>query len=459
MKKILMFVFVLALLPAVFALSVNVKNLNNDAVLIKGLTNPATYNLQVTNNGPANDLTFYTFFGEGLTPKSAVSFLASETKNITVLVYPRNDLALSGQTVFSYFIQGNDKTEVEEKLLVNIIGLGDAISVSSSNINPDSKIVNLYIQNKVNYNLSNLNLQVSSPFFKINKEISLAPYETKEITVALDKADFSKLTAGYYTLNAKVSSQNVTADVVGKVEFAKQDSLASTKDNYGFIVNTQIITKTNNGNTVQDSETTVKKNIVSRLFTTFSPEPDFVQREGTTVYYSWTSTLSPGDSEKITIKTNWLIPFLVVILLVLVIYFARKYSTQKLLLRKRVSFVRAKGGEFALRVSIIAEAREYLEDIRIIDRLPPLVKIYERFGGELPNKISKDKKTLEWDFDNLDVGERRVMTYVVYSKVGVLGKFALPGTIGYFKKDGKDKQTSSNKAYFLAEQRDRKNLE
>ena len=454
-----MFIFVLALLPAVFALNVNVKNLNNDAVMIKGLSSPAIYNIQVTNNGSANDLSFYTFFGEGLSPKQAIPFSAGQTKNMTLLVYPRNDLSLSGNTIFSYFIQGNDKTEVEEKLLVNIIGLKDAVSVSSSNINPDSKVATLYVQNKVNYNFSNLEVKSSSPFFSVDKVISLGPYQTKEIPVTLNKDGFSKLTAGYYTLNSKISSENVSADLTGKVEFAKQSSLDSNKESYGFIVNTQIITKTNNGNTIQDSETTVKKNIFSRLFTTFSPEPDVVQREGGVVYYSWTSSISPGDSEKITIKTNWFIPFLIVLLLVFIVYFAKKYSSQRLVLRKRVSFVRAKGGEFALKVSIVAEAREYLENVRVIDRLPPLVKIYERFSGEFPDKISKDKKRLEWDFDSLEEGEKRMMTYVVYSKVGVLGKFALPGTIAYFKKDGKEKQATSNRAYFLAEQKDRKSLE
>jgi len=88
-----------------------------------------------------------------------------------------------------------------------------------------------------------------------------------------------------------------------------------------------------------------------------------------------------------------------------------------------------------------------------LDKLPPLVKIYEKFTGEYPVRMDKTKKKIEWDFDHLEAGERRVLSYIIYSKVGILGKFALPETIAMFEKDGKLKQASSNKAYFLSRQR------
>jgi hypothetical protein len=122
-------------------------------------------------------------------------------------------------------------------------------------------------------------------------------------------------------------------------------------------------------------------------------------------------------------------------------------------LRKRVSFVKAKGGEFALKVTLIAEAKQFVEKVRIVDRLPPLVKMYERFGMEEPSKIDKVRKTIEWDFDHLEAGEKRVMSYIIYSKVGILGRFALPSATAIFQKDNKIKDVSSNRAFFLAEAR------
>ena len=118
-----------------------------------------------------------------------------------------------------------------------------------------------------------------------------------------------------------------------------------------------------------------------------------------------------------------------------------------------MSFVRAKGGEFALKVSIIVHAKKYIEKVNIIDRLPSLVKLYERFGKEIPSKVEEDKRRIEWEFEKLEAGEIRVISYIIYSKVGIIGKFALPTTTAIYQRDGKIKNTQSNMAFFMAEQK------
>ena len=45
------------------------------------------------------------------------------------------------------------------------------------------------------------------------------------------------------------------------------------------------------------------------------------------------------------------------------------------------------------------------------------------------------------------------MTYIIYSKVGVMGKFALPETRGIYEKDGKIHETESNRTFFVSEPR------
>jgi hypothetical protein len=56
-------------------------------------------------------------------------------------------------------------------------------------------------------------------------------------------------------------------------------------------------------------------------------------------------------------------------------------------------------------------------------------------------------------------GERRVFSYIIYSKIGVLGKFALPQATAVYERDGKVKETHSNQAFFMLEPRTRKDLE
>ena len=81
-------------------------------------------------------------------------------------------------------------------------------------------------------------------------------------------------------------------------------------------------------------------------------------------------------------------------------------------------------------------------------------KMLQPFGPACENySISDDnaKKILRWDFEKLEKGERRVITYIIYSKVGVLGKFALPSTIALYERNGKIKEVTSNKVFFVAE--------
>ena len=459
MRKLLGIFLILALLPAVLATNLDVEKVSNDEVLILGLNDAVNFDVQITNNGMSDNFEFYTFFGSKMTPEKSVRIENGETKEMTISFFPREDIELKGKIGIEYFIQGTTGPAQKERFSAKIVDLGEAFSIGSSSVNPESRKLTIFIKNKVNFDFKDLDVDFTSPFFDLSKTIDLAPYGEQEFVIDLDKEGFNKLMAGFYTFYANVEVDNVRSGLKGTVEFVEKDLLKTTEDTYGFIITTKIIKKENEGNTIEESTAIVHKNMFSRLFTTFTPEPEQVNRQGTTVTYSWTQQINPGESMEIKVRTNWLLPFLAIFLVFVLIYVFKKYANQTLVLRKRVTFVKAKGGEFALKVSVIAEAKEFIEKIRIVERLPPLVKMYERFGGELPDKISKDKKRLEWEYDHLEAGERRVMSYIVYSKVGVLGKFALPGTLGIFEKEGKQKQTTSNKAYFLAEQKDRKYLE
>ena len=82
------------------------------------------------------------------------------------------------------------------------------------------------------------------------------------------------------------------------------------------------------------------------------------------------------------------------------------------------------------------------------------MKVYERFGGENPSRVNEAARLIEWDFEKLEAGEVRTLSYIIYSKdVGVMGKFALPSATAIYQKEGEIKEASSNKAFFVTEQR------
>ena len=454
MRKIFFGVMItfLLTLSLVSAINLNIEKQADDVAMIYKLNQPAIFDLNITNNGAGDNFMFYNFFGSGMFPKGTVQINGMETKSVQVGIYPREDLKEEGWVQFDIFIKGQNNDEMSYPLMVKVVRLSDAFEIGAEEFKPDSNQITVYVKNLLNFNFESVDMKFKSPFFNFEKIISISPHEKKTMDITLNKEDFRDLMAGFYTMNADVTVGNQKTNVQGTIKFSEKDIVTSTQNEYGVIINNKKITKSNEGNMVSKTTTVLKKNVISRLFTSFNPEPDLVERKGLAVYYTWERELNPGEKFNLAIKTNWLLPLLIVLLIVVIVILTKQFSKTNLSLKKRVTFVRAKGGEFALKVSVVISARKFVERINVIDRLPPITKLHERFGGEMPKKVDAKNRRIEWHFDRLHAGESRVISYIIYSKVGVLGKFVLPTTTAIYEKDGEVHEAESNRAFFIAEQ-------
>lgn len=453
MKKALtLLLLALFILPNIIAVDLTLEKKDSMDVVVAGLDEPARFTFDITNNKADDEFYFYNLLGFTMTPKELVPINEDETKEVEITVLPRQDLDVRNYYTFPIYIRGKDSSEIEKKLTVKIIDLEDAFEIGSSEIDPESNSITIYISNKEKFDFKDLSVDFKSKFFEKSETFDLGSSETKEFTIELDNDDFKQLIAGFYTLDADVAVKNLTAKFEGIIKFVEKDIVEEIKNDYGFIVNTKTIQKTNNGNTVESVDTVVEKNIISRLFTSFSPEPSAAERKGATVTYTWNQEIMPGETFEVLVKTNWLYPLLILIFIGVIVVLVYQFTSTDVVLRKKISFVKAKGGEFALKVSIFAYAKKYVERVNIVDRLPSLMKLYQRFGGEQPSRINEKLGLIEWSFEKLEQGEVRTLSYIVYSKnVGVMGKFALPSAAVIYQKDGKVHETESNKAFFMAE--------
>ncbi|VVB83797.1 Uncharacterised protein [uncultured archaeon] len=454
MKKSLvigLFIFFI-IAPFISAINLNIEPASDDVAMIKGSSAPAIFDLRITNNGGSDNLMFYNFFGSDTFPKGTVPIGIGETKNVSIGIYPRTDLKQEGKVIFDLYIKGQDNSQMTYQLTSDVVELNEAFEVGAEEFKPDSNKVSVYIKNLLNFNFENINAQFKSPFFNFEKTFALAPNQKQSFEIALNRNDFRDLMAGFYTLDAAINFDKLKTNVQGTMKFSEKNIVTSSENDYGIIINTNKILKVNEGNVVSESSTVLKKNIISRLFTSFNPEPDSVERKGLSVYYTWNKELKPGEQFSLSVRTNWLLPLLAILLIIAIVILVKQFSKTNLSIRKKVNFVRAKGGEFALKVSVIVTARKYVERIHVIDRLPLLAKLHERFGGEMPKKVDERSKKLEWHFDRLQAGESRILSYIIYSKVGVLGKFSLPTATAVYEKDGEVHEAESNHAFFIADQ-------
>lgn len=458
-KSLFLFVPALLILSLISVSGINLQIQKNPVsdVVIKELNKPAIFNFNIYNLGETDYFEIYSLVsGVDIGPRGTFQINTGQTKQIEVSVF-LNDRFKSlhtSQTSFSYKILGQHSGIQEDTLDVNIVSFKDAINVESESINPESESAKIIVENKVNFNFSEIRAEFNSAFFSKEQPFSLPPLGRVEINIPIDKEKMKKLVAGSYIITSEFNVDNVKQDFESTIKFTEKSGLSTTETSSGILFRDKTVEKKNEGNVPKIAEITLKKDVISRLFTTFSTPPYKSERNWFVVTYFWSKEVKPDETFSVTIKTNYLYPLIIIIFILLGVVLIRMYTASDLVLEKKVNYVKTKGGEFALKVTVIAKAKRYVEKISVVDRLPAMVKLYERFGMYIPKFDAKTRR-LEWDIDGLQPGEERIFSYIVYSKIGILGKFELPAATAIYERDGKIKETASNKAFFMHEPRRR----
>jgi hypothetical protein len=419
-------------------------------VVISEFSDPAIFTLTLRNLGSTDTFEIYSLVGVEILPKEPFEIKSGETKTIDIMVNPL-DKTKKRSFTFVYKIKGKISGIQEDILSIDIVGLKDVLEIGVYDITPESEQATLYVKNKVNFNFPEIKTSFNSAFFNTEKTFSLSSLEKKEFAIPLNKEKIKILVAGQYILSGKVEVKDVEENLEGNINFLEKSGIKSTESFSGIFFRERVIEKENIGNLPTVAEARISKDIISRLFTSFSIYPDKSDRKNIFVSYSWVKELRPGEKLEIRIKTNYLYPLIILIVIILGAYLIYRYNLSNLIIRKRVTFVKTKGGEFALKVTLTASARKFVEKISIIDRIPAMTKIFERFGAYPPDNIDEKNRRLEWNIESLQPGEERVFSYIIYSKIGVVGKFELPLATAVYERDGKIHETESNRAFFVNE--------
>lgn len=434
------------------ALNLTIVDKTPEQFLVANSQEKLIFNLEITNLGKTDYMEFYNLQGFRMFPIGSTPINANETKEIQIEINPIGEVKERGDYTLTYYIEGKDET-LTESLKFEIVELKDILEIGSNEINLNKNTVTIYATNKINKTLDNLVFNFNSEFFEVEKEFSLNKNETKEFEVELENKDARLLAAGNYELKAKVIYKKAKENLEGIIEFKEREDLETNEKSSGWLIKKYNVEKVNKGNVDSKVIVSVEKNLLSSIFTSFSIEPDVTEVKGLGVLYVWEEILEPGESIQVESKTNFIYPILIACLIVLIAFFIRNYLTSDLVLKKKINFVHSKTGELVLKISIMASARRYVENISLLDKMPALMKVHPRFGGEIPAKVDEKTKRIKWNIEKLDAGEKRIISYVVYSKIGVFGKFALPSATAVYERNGKIKETTSNKAYFMAEER------
>jgi len=451
MKKFLgVFVLGIFFISVVYAIEITEKFDSN--VIVKEIDSPLNFTLFVTEATPGN-YNLYSLSDIVIEP-SEVFEVGQENFEKEFTLTPNTNLdTFEGYYTFSYTLHHRDVEKFEKKATVKIIHLEDALEVSSESINQDSGVVSFYVENKEDVNLKGLKAEFSSVLFDVSEVFDLGPKERKTFSVNVDADKLKKTKAGVYIIKSVFETEKGDRKLEGNLFIGEKKGILTNDDSSGLLIRTQTVTKVNAGNVLETVEVKVIRNIFSRLFTSFNIEPTFTDREGFVVEYTWIKDkLGPTESFVIKAKTNYVLPFFVIVFAIVVIFGFKRYSQTKVEVTKTVSPIKTKTGEFALRIRLSMSAKKSVENMTLIDRVPPIVKIYKKFGMVAPDKIDSEKRRISWHVGNLRAGEERIFTYIVYSKVGVVGKFSLPFATAVFEDGGKIHEVASNQVFFMSDQ-------
>jgi hypothetical protein len=423
----------------------------SDAVIID-TNQPAVFDLTIKNLGPSESFSIYSTVGVNITPSTPITIANGKSETVRVYLMPNDALKTKiGTLPFEYKIK-NSKDEIQtETLTIRILGLGDVFNVVPSNINIKSEKIKVTITNTANVDFSDLTIKMNSIFFTYDSTLPLKGLETKTIEIPLNKDQIIRTTAGSYLVSTEFSSSQKSGKSTSSLKFLEQEDIESSTTEEGWIIHRYEVIKRNVGNVKKTVSIEYQVNLLSYLFTTVNVAPTSGDIKNFNKYYVWDKELSPNEELKIVATTNWLYPIIIILLLIAIVYFVRNSIKGDLTINKNVSFVRTKGGQFALKVMITLKANKFIEKINVSDRLPALVELYDKYGAIPPDKVDLKNKRLDWNLESLNVDEERIFSYIIYSKIGIIGKFELPSVAATYERDGKLKKATSNKAFFINE--------
>ena len=421
-------------------------------VIIPEINQKAVYDLKIKNLGVEDNFFIYSLVGVNMWPNESFHINSGEVKNIKVEMWPEQAIIDKGGTFnFVYKIKNSLGYIQEDTILIRVVDLKDAIDINSYTIDFESDKTIIYVKNRVSLPFPNVKARFVSSFFDFRKEFSLDRYDKKEFEVSLNKEAVKKLIAGSYVITADIETYGVKERIENSFRFTEKLEVRTEESKRGILFSKTEVKKINEGNLPSIVQVNIKKNIISRLFTTFNDEPVSVERDGFFVSYKFQNELGPSETYVVRATTSWLYPLLLIGAVILIGYLTKAYVSAYLVLRKRATYVKTKGGEFALKISVIVRAKKFVEKINIVDKIPPLVKVHERFGINEPDKIDEKNRRLEWHIDSLQPGEERIFSYIVYSKISPIGKFEVPQATGVFEREGRIHETNSNRVFFISE--------
>jgi len=424
-------------------------------VVVTELGNQAEFNILIKNSGPSDNFQVYTLVsGITLTPEDSFYISKDGEKEINVKI-SFDEKMLKGRESFGfeYRIAGDKSGVTKDILSVRVFSLGSAVTVTSKDIQFNQKEATLVVKNRANYTFQDISINAKSEFFNKNYQLSLGAYEEKSFAAELDQDRLGRAIGGEYLLSYTVSKGIASGKGTSIFSFRELTNIKTEEKTSGILTRTFTSNKINIGNSKAFVRIFVEKGWFTKLFTSTNIEPSDIEKQNGKTILVFEKELMPDETFTVIVKTRYWIPLLLLIALGAAAWMIFVEGRKCISVKKKVVFVKTKGGEFALRIVLYVRALKNIQKVSITERIPGIVKIFKKFGLIEPTNIDEKKRIVEWKFDSMNAGEERVVSYIVYSKIGIFGKFELAPAIAIYDCNGQVYEEESNRVVFTCEEK------
>ncbi len=395
----------------------------NDVVAVE-LTIPAEYRITVENPNPTADtIEFLVLTDNTILPKQIP---APAKQSVTALVTFLPSYRVKYDFYYEYYIRNSRAESLKDYLFVKIRPLSEILTITVPEvIGRNDESFPVTIKNKQNINLGDVQVFIKSDPVTSETGI-LVPANSEQIAnVPLTNTRIKVTEAGDYDFTIILQLNNEYNYTIQRSIKLKEyaEIVEETKSSFQFFGYKKTITRRNNGNINQLINVDYAyANFLERTFTTFDIEPTDKTSEKAT----WQKQLAPGETFIIVSDTNYTVPIVIIALIIIAIVAYVIVKRHMVIVSKKAIRIRTKGGEFAVKIVLLLKnvSGHEVSNLTLVDALPLTTQIYEKFGTVKPDQ--QDKHRLVWKFPALLPGEEILTSYIIYSKIEMVGTIELP---------------------------------
>lgn len=464
MKKLLLLAILLVCSIAAHAVDVEVTPITD----VISLDDTASFDVTLSDPLGGEYRVYYGGVEWDIRPQT-VNLIAGESKTINLDVRPL--YVNPGQHGVPISIRTADTSSVQRvDLLVNVKSQSSSSYLPGVNvrvsmpdqISPVSALpIRLELTNSNPLNLSEIKLNIDSDYFAHEEIVSLDPTtKTSEGSLVVEKLfdlpnTLEPQTIGV-TFRLIVNDQSIYRDQKSLVVRSHTPSFTvDTQESGSLFKYVDEITLTNEGNVVQSESYKRPISMVKALVTSQSSDAAVLKEDGKR-YQLWLVELGPGESQTITVTTNYR-AFILAILLIIIVVGGYLFMKSPLVLLKRAIVTQTEEGGFNMlkvHITLRNNSGKALKDAVVYDTIPHLANYFKEdtMGSLLPSKIMKNEKKgtlIKFDVGTLDAYEERIITYRIQTQLNILGGLILPETTSRFKTESGRERRSKSLPYRL----------